>query len=81
MNHTGFAPAAGGRAHPLPFERLYVDPDDPTARDFLLRELLLGTIRVVASGRGRVAILPSAAWFPGGSVPPAPDPTRGVVTP
>ena len=46
----------------------------PTARAFLRRETLLGTNRVVPSGRGRVVVLPSSAWFLG-AIPAGMAPT------
>jgi hypothetical protein len=49
---------------------LTVDPDSPCMRDFVLRHVLKGTIRVIPAGRGKLAIIPTSAWFLGELMPP-----------
>ena len=44
--------------------RWTVDPNAPWMRDFVLRHVLKGTIRVIPAGRGKLAIIPTGAWFP-----------------
>ena len=56
---------AQGPASPSPVERdnphlpppLVVDPDAPLVRDFVLRHLMQGTIRVIPGGPGRLLLL------------------------
>ncbi len=43
---------------------LTVDPNAPWMRDFVLRHVLKGTIRVIPAGRGKLAIIPTGGWFP-----------------
>ena len=43
---------------------LTIDPNAPWMRDFVLRHVLKGTIRVIPAGRGMLAIIPTGAWFP-----------------
>ena len=43
---------------------LTVDPNTPCMRDFVLRHVLKGTIRVIPAGRGKLAIIPTRAWLP-----------------
>lgn len=40
-----------------------VDSNAPCTRDFVLRHVLKGTIRVIPAGQGKLAIIPTAAWF------------------
>ena len=49
---------------------LTVDPNAPCMRDFVLRHVLKGTIRVIPAGRGKLAIIPTGAWFPDEFLPP-----------
>ena len=49
---------------------LTVDPNAPCMRDFVLRHVLKGTIRVIPAGRGKLAIIPTSAWFLGELLPP-----------
>jgi hypothetical protein len=49
---------------------LTVDPNAPCMRDFVLRHVLRGTIRVIPAGRGKLAIIPTSAWFLGELLPP-----------
>ena len=43
---------------------LTVDPSAPRMRDFVLRHVLKGTIRVIPAGRGKLAIIPTGAGVP-----------------
>ena len=52
-------------------EPLTVDASSPCMRDFVLRHVLEGTIRVIPAGRGKLAIIPTGAWLPDELLPNA----------
>jgi len=49
---------------------LTVDANAPCMRDFVQRHVLKGTIRVIPAGRGKLAIIPTGAWYPDELLPP-----------
>ena len=52
-------PSPRGRDVPPSLQLLAVDPTAPLVREFVLRQLLRGTIRVFPGGPGKLFLLPT----------------------